>query len=109
MLRTLSIWAVLAIMDLLMSLWPGQELRDPGRRPNLSPCTSREWNVALTAHRGQWSAVRREKSLQLLPKCISSQSTLAREQGKWELAEEGLPGCRREPVRQDQVRAHLHP
>lgn len=33
MLRTLAIWAVLTIMDLLMSLWPRQELSDPGRKP----------------------------------------------------------------------------
>lgn len=85
MLGTLAIWAVLVIMDLLMSLWPGQELSDPGRRPK----SLYQPRVECGPRCPSTPVVSGEKKL--LPKCISSKSTLAREQGKGELAEVGPP------------------
>lgn len=63
--------------------------------------------MTLAAHQGWWSAVRREKTLMLLSKCVISKGALARVQGKRALAKVVAPRRRRRPVGRGQVCVNL--
>lgn len=107
MLSALALWAVLAVVGLLMPLQLGQEQSDPGRSPK--SLDHQGWNVALTAHQGQWSVVRGGKA-----RCSSHNASSAREpwpeckrRGCWQ--REGLRHKGGRLVRQGQGCANLQP
>lgn len=88
--QALLLWAMPMIMNLLLSLLPTRTRAEGSRGEGLRPWTDRELPVARPAHQDRQSMKRREESLTLFSKCITSETTMARVQKRGQLAEVGL-------------------